>query len=76
MNQLSHLLGVLFQIGVFFETPRSFSGSSRLRSAGVVKPFYIYNEDTKLQREETPGLDSGKVTVRDFGGPNVVFLPK
>lgn len=65
-----------FQIGVFFETPDPSLVHPRLRSAGVVKSFYIYNENTKLQREETPGLASGKVTVCDFGGPNLVFLPK
>ena len=65
------------QIGVFFEThPDPSLVHPRLRSAGVVKSFHIYNEDTKKQREETPGLDSGKVTVCDFWGPNLVFLPK
>lgn len=68
------------QIGVFFETtpppPDPSMVHPRLRSAGVVKSFYIYNEGTKLQREEAPGLDTGKVTVCDFGGPNLVFLPK
>ena len=68
-----------FQIGVFFETPapaRSFSGASKVEKWWSHQILYIYNEDAKLQREEAPGLDSGKVTVRVFWGLNLVFLPK